>query len=127
MRATPRSVELHSTPAIASRGSSSLPPAGWHSTAPRVMPSNRYRSAAVKSASDPGLAGTGNTLGSGVASGCGARGLTSGGCDGSMEAAPHAATATAATNAAARINLDICVHLRPVLAVDERPPQIGDV
>jgi len=66
MRATPRSVEKHSTPAMASRGISSLPPAGWHSAAPRRIPSKRYRSPAVKSARDPGLAGTGNALGQAV-------------------------------------------------------------
>src|SRR6185369_12357853 len=133
MRATPRSAELHSIPAIASRGSSSLPPAGWHSTAPRRMPSKRYRSAAVKSASDPGLCGTGNALGSGVAT---ARGVATGGTEGAtgrsdgdgegpMLEAPHAATATAATSDATRMSRDICL-ISEMLAVDERPLHKGD-
>src|SRR6186997_14624 len=111
---------------MASRGSSSLPPAGWHSTAPRRMPSKRYRSAAVKSASDPGLCGTGNALGSGVAT---ARGVATGGTDGAawrsagdgegpMLEAPHAATATAATSDATRMSRDIFL-ISEVLAVDE--------
>src|SRR5688572_12810109 len=127
MRATARSSESHSMPAIASRGRSSLPPAGSQSVAPRTTPSRRYRSAGVKSGGASagggvgvasGGAGGGATLGGATLGGAALGGATLGGADGAtglgdgigegtIGAALHAARKTVATSEAARTNLDI--------------------
>jgi hypothetical protein len=97
---------------------------------PRIKPSIRYRSSAVKACSVGfGVAGScvgtgcdgaggvavegGSTLGVGVGTPLGGAdgtvGFTDGGADGAPGAAPHAATAKTATSEAARTNLDIVV------------------
>src|SRR5688572_24489293 len=126
MRATAPSSESHSMPAIASRGRSSLPPAGSQSVAPRTTPSRRYRSAAVKTGGTSaagGLgvasgAGVGATLGGATLGGAALGGATLGGAEGptvlgdgtgegTIGATLHAARRTVATSEAARTNLDI--------------------